>query len=229
MGVIKYLGHSFFEITLTGLDDEVKNIAIDPWVENPLSPVKIEHYRDRKLDYIFITHDHEDHFGNAIELARLTGATIVGTYEISLYVTEKGLNSIGGNIGGPLKIPGIEAILTPAFHSSKLGVPVGVVIKGNDLSIYHAGDTGLFCEMELIGELYQPEIALLPIGGHFTMGIREAAKAVELLKPKIAIPMHYNTFPVIQADPLLFKEIVEKKTNTKVVIIRPGEVFTYPA
>lgn len=102
------------------------------------------------------------------------------------------------------------------------------MVRGRDLAVYHAGDTGLFSEMELIGELYAPDIALLPIGGHFTMGVREAAKAVELLKPKYVIPMHYNTFPLIKADPLAFKQLVESRTQSKVVVLKPGEVFPYP-
>jgi len=228
MGVIKYLGHSFFEVVLTGLDSAVKNIAIDPWVENPLSPVKLGDYRDRRLDYIIVTHDHGDHLGNAIELAKATGATIIGVYEVALYAEEKGVKAIGGNIGGALRIPDLEVVLTPATHSSSRGVPVGVVVRGKDLSVYHAGDTGLFSEMELIGELYSPDIAMLPIGGHFTMGVREAVKAVELIKPKIAIPMHYNTFPLIQADPFEFKKLVESRTSSKVVVLKPGETLSYP-
>lgn len=229
MGVIKYLGHSFFEITLTGLDGSVKEIAIDPWVENPLSPVKLNQYRDRKLDYIIVTHDHGDHLGNAIELAKLTGAAVVGIYEIALYAEERGVKAIGGNIGGPLRVEDLEIILTPATHSSQRGAPTGVVVRGLDLSIYHAGDTGLFSEMSLIHELYSPDVALLPIGGHFTMGIREAAKAVELLKPKVVIPMHYNTFPLIAADPLKFKELVEKRVpGVRVEVLKPGEALRYP-
>lgn len=228
MGYLRYYGHSFFEVSLKGRDGREKIVLIDPWIDNPLSPVKLGDFKARRVDYIVVTHDHGDHLGNAIELAKLSGAPIVGVYEISLYAQEHGVKGIGGNIGGALRIEDLEIVLTPATHSSARGVPVGVVIKGEDYSVYHAGDTGLFSEMELIHELYAPDIALLPIGGHFTMGIREAVKAVELLKPKIAIPMHYNTFPVIQADPLVFKKMVEEKTSTRVVILKPGEQFTYP-
>lgn len=228
MGVIKYYGHSFFEVVLTGLDGKEKTILIDPWAGNPLSPVKPRDFKDRKVDYIIVTHDHGDHLGDAIEIARLTSGVIVGVYEIALYAEEHGVKAIGGNIGGALKIPDLEIILTPATHSSSRGVPVGVVVRGRDLSIYHAGDTGLFSEMELIGELYSPDVALLPIGGHFTMGIREAVKAVELLGPKLVIPMHYNTFPVIQADPFEFKKLVEEKYGVRVVVLNPGESISYP-
>jgi L-ascorbate metabolism protein UlaG (beta-lactamase superfamily) len=228
VGVIKYLGHSFFEVTLAGLDGAIKTLVIDPWVENPLSPVKLRDYENRKIDYILVTHDHGDHLGDAIKLARMTGALVVGIYEIAEYAEREGVKSIGGNIGGALKIPDLEVVLTPATHSSSRGAPVGFVVRGRDLSLYHAGDTGLFSEMALIGELYAPDVAMLPIGGHFTMGIREAVKAVELIKPKIAIPMHYSTFPVIQADPHLFKKLVEEKTQTRVVILRPGDTLTYP-
>lgn len=228
MAVLKYLGHSFFELVLTGLDGRTKTIAIDPWVENPLSPVKLSSYRDRRLDYVVVTHDHGDHLGNAIELAKATGATVVSIYEIAQYAEENGAKAIGGNIGGRLSIPDLEIVLTPAYHSSSRGAPTGVVVRGLDASVYHAGDTGLFSEMSLIGELYKPDIALLPIGGHFTMGVREAVKAVELLRPKIAMPMHYNTFPLIKADPDEFKKLVEAKLGVKVVVLKPGESFTYP-
>lgn len=228
MAIIKYLGHSAFEIVLTGLDGAEKIILIDPWIENPLSPVKLSDYRNRKIDYIFVTHDHGDHLGNAIEIAKETGAKIVGIFEIALYAREKGVQSIDGNIGGKLNIPDLFAVLTPAWHSSNRGAPTGVVVGGKDVTIYHAGDTGLFMEMSLIGELYGPDIALLPIGGHYTMGVKEAVKAVQLIRPKIAIPMHYNTFPPIKADPEEFKKLVESTTPTKVVILKPGETFTYP-
>jgi Predicted Zn-dependent hydrolases of the beta-lactamase fold len=228
MATVKYYGHSFFEVILTGYDEREKVVLIDPWAENPLSPVKVIDFKNRKIDYIIVTHDHGDHLGNAVDIAKLTGAPVVGVYEIALYAENHGVRGIGGNIGGTLNIPDLEIVLTPAFHSSERGAPTGVVVKGKDLTVYHAGDTGLFSEMSLISELYNPDIALLPIGGHFTMGIREAVKAVELLKPKIAIPMHYNTFPLIQADPLYFKKLVEEKTSTKVVVLKPGEILQYP-
>lgn len=203
-------------------------MLIDPWLDSPLSPSKPSDYRGVSIDYIFVTHDHGDHLGNAIELAKMTGAKVVGVYEVAELAREQGVESIGGNVGGPLAVQDLEVVLTPAVHSSSRGVPVGVVLRGTDVCVYHAGDTGLFSDMSLIGQLYYPDIALLPIGGHFTMGVREAAKAVELIRPRVAIPMHYNTFPLIRADPQEFKRLAELLTRTTVVILNPGESFSYP-
>jgi len=228
MAIIKYLGHSAFDIVLTGMDGSEKHVVIDPWISNPLSPFKLSDYRNVKLDYIIVTHDHGDHLGDAIELARETRAKFVGIFELAMYAKEHGVEAIDGNIGGGLRVEDLYIVLTPAVHSSSRGSPTGVVIGGRDVTIYHAGDTGLFHEMSLIGELYNPDIALLPIGGHYTMGVKEAVKAVHLIKPKIAIPMHYNTFPVISADPYEFKNLVEKTCATKVVVLKPGETYTYP-
>ncbi len=227
MAVIKYLGHSAFEIVLKGLDDKEKVILIDPWLTNPLSPVKPSDYYGRRIDYIFVTHDHGDHIGEAIDIAKATGARIVAVFEIANYAREKGAEAVDGNIGGRLRIDDLFAVLVPAAHSSSRGVPTGVVVGGKDIVVYHAGDTGLVAEMMFIGELYSPDVALLPIGGHYTMGVREAVKAVELIKPKIAIPMHYNTFPPIKADPEEFKRLVEEKGYAKVHILKPGETLEY--
>ena len=228
MALLKFLGHAAFDIVLRGFDSSQKRVLIDPWLENPLSPVKPSEYRGQRIDYIIVTHDHGDHLGNAVELAKMTGATIVGVYELAEQVSREGVKAAGGNVGGPLATEELEIVLTPAIHSSSRGVPVGVVLRGEDACIYHAGDTGLFGDMLLIGELYQPDVALLPIGGHFTMGVKEAAKAVQLLRPRVAIPMHYNTFPLIKADPDQFKRLVESLTRAKVVVLKPGETFTFP-
>jgi L-ascorbate metabolism protein UlaG (beta-lactamase superfamily) len=116
----------------------------------------------------------------------------------------------------------------PATHSSTRGTPTGVLIVGKETSIYHAGDTGLAAEMELVGELYSPEIALLPIGGHFTMDAYQAAKAAEMLRARVIIPMHYNTFPVIQANPDdLIRYVAERKLDAKVVVLKPGESYKF--
>ncbi len=230
MAVIRYFGHAAFELRLKGLDGKDKVVLVDPWLTNPLSPVDPESYVREvdRVDYIFVTHDHGDHLGDTLAIARETGAKVVTIYDLAVELEKKGLETIGANVGGRIKIEDIYAVLTPAIHSSEHGNPVGVVVGGSDIRIYHAGDTGLFTEMRYIHELYHPDIALLPIGGHFTMGVEEAVKAVELLKPKIAIPMHYNTFPPIKADPARFKELVEEKTNTKIVILKPGEELEYP-
>ncbi len=224
MGYVKWLGHSAFEIVLDN-----KKILVDPWLTNPLSPVKPEDYKD--VDFIVVTHDHGDHLGDALTILKRTNAKFIGIYELAQYMIENGISeerSIGGNIGGPIKIDGIEFILTQATHSSNRGAPTGVVIKGKEATIYHAGDTGLFYDMALIGELYKPDIALLPIGGHFTMGPYEAAKAVELIKPKVVIPMHYKTFPVIGGSPEEFLNYVkEKKLDVKVVVLKPGEKYEF--
>ena len=227
MVVIRWFGHSAFEI----LDGDIR-ILIDPWLSNPLSPVKPSDYRE-KPDLIVLTHGHDDHIGDAVELLRrFPEVKLAAIFELALHIQsrlgERGGEDrfIGGNIGGPMRIPGLgeKVALTPAVHSSPIGAPTGALIFTRDGVVYHAGDTGLFAEMALIGELYRPLVALLPIGGHFTMDALQAAKAVELLKPKYVIPMHYNTFPVIQADPEEFKKLVEQRApETKVVILKPGE------
>lgn len=224
MGYVRWLGHSAFEISLDG-----KKILIDPWLTNPLSPVKLESYRD--VNIVVVTHDHGDHLGDAITILKNTHAKFVGIYELALYMTENGIpqeRAIGGNIGGPIEVEELTFILTPATHSSERGSPTGVVIKGKEATIYHAGDTGLFYDMALIGELYKPDIALLPIGGHFTMGPYEAAKAVELIKPRIVIPMHYKTFPIIKGGPEEFKEEIRKRgVSVEVVVLNPGEKYEF--
>jgi len=219
MAYIKFIGHAAFELELSG-----KLIYIDPWIEgNPQAAISLSDIKH--ADYIFVTHDHGDHLGNAVEISKKTGASVVTLYEIALEVERKGGNSIGANIGGPIKLEGITAYFTPAFHTGRCA---GVVIKGKEGTIYHAGDTGVFGDMALISELYKPDIALLPIGGHFTMGPSEAAKAVELLKPKVVIPMHYNTFPVIRADPHEFEKLVKERVpDVRVVILKPGEKYEF--
>lgn len=230
---ITWLGHAAFIVELS---DRV--FLIDPWVTNPLSPYKsIESFvRDiHRVDYVIVTHDHGDHVGEAVELLRIyRDAKVCAVFELAEYLASeaKAINrSIPGNIGGPIKLDElVTLVFTPAYHSSSKGAPSGVVIMStaDNFSIYHAGDTGLFSEMALISEMYKPTVALLPIGGHFTMGVKEAVKAIELLKPQYAIPMHYNTFDVIRVDPIeLYTMVREKGLNTKVVILSPGESYRF--
>ncbi len=225
---IKWYGHSAFELV-----DGDTRILIDPWLSNPLSPTHPSRYNER-VDLIVLTHGHDDHIGDAVELLRRNPESkLAAIYELALHMQtrlgEQGGEAnrfIGGNIGGPMQIPGLgrKVALTPAVHSSPIGAPTGALVFTGEGVVYHAGDTGLFSEMSLIGELYEPLVALLPIGGHFTMDELQAAKAVEMLKPKYVIPMHYNTFPVIQADPERFRALVEKRApGVKVVVLKPGE------
>ncbi len=223
---ITYYGHSAFLVEL-----DSKRILIDPYLSNPLSPVKASEIKD--IDLVVLTHGHGDHLGDAVTILKNNkNAKVVAIFELANYVGEQigdPSRAIGGNIGGPMLVDGLKIALTPATHSSPYGAPTGVVIIGKEATIYHAGDTGVMMDMQLIGELYKPDIALLPIGGHFTMDPVEAAKAVELLKPKVAIPMHWGTFPVLYGKPEDFKKLVEEKTpETKVVILQPGETYTYP-
>lgn len=216
---ITWLGHSCFEID---------NILIDPFItENPESPRTLDQL---KPEIIAVTHGHADHLGDTTELAK-NDCTVIAIHEIANYLRSFGINAIGMNIGGTVEIDGKKFIMTHAFHSSGIdeadfkwsgGSPAGYVIDIG-ARIYHAGDTSLFTDMKLIKELYTPEIALLPIGGVFTMGIKEAAIATSWLNPKIVIPMHYNTFPPIKQDPQKFVEAVKSVCDTEVVILKPGE------
>ena len=225
MGYLKWLGHAAFEVELMG-----RRILIDPWISNPNSPVTLSELS--KVDFILVTHDHSDHLGETVQIANKTNATVVSIFELATYLAEKeGVkNTIGMNIGGPVKLTNeIEVYMTPALHSSTHGSPAGFVIKSPEAVIYHAGDTGLFSDMELIGRLYKPDIALLPIGGYFTMDPREAAYAVSLINPRAVVPMHYNTFPQIKQDPEEFKNLAESLApHVRVYVMKPGDVLNLP-
>ncbi len=230
MGRVTWYGHGSTLIELDGV-----KVLVDPWITNPLSPYKSaeDFVRDvGSINYIVVTHDHFDHVGEAAELLRqLKDVKLLSIYEVANDLGVQANAServIGANIGGPVKLGRIAAVLTPAHHSSGKGYPTGVVLIGAEGGVYHAGDTGLISEMALIGELYNISVALLPIGGHFTMGVREAVKAVELIRPKYVIPIHYNTFDVIRADPEEFRMGVENlNLPTKVIILKPGESLNF--
>ncbi|WP_209475534.1 metal-dependent hydrolase [Thermococcus stetteri] len=217
---VKFLGHAAFLI------EGSKKILIDPFLSgNPQTAVKPE---EVEADIILVTHAHGDHVGDAIGIARRSGAKIVAMYDVANYISQQAsdVETVGMNYG-PTEIDGVFIVQVPAWHSSSDGVhsignASGFIVKLDGVTIYHAGDTFVFSDMALFNELYGPiDVALLPIGGHFTMGPREAAKAVELLKPRKVVPMHYNTWPPIAQDPEEFKKLVGDKAE--VVILKPGE------
>lgn len=221
---ITWLGHAAF------LLEAGKKLLIDPFIsENPVAPCSPQ---ELSPDIIAVTHGHGDHFGDTIEIGARNGCRIFSIHEVANYIKSKGVFAEGMNKGGTVNVEGITLTMTNALHSSSIdasgfcfdgGSPAGFVIGIGGHTIYHAGDTSVFCDMQLIGEIYKPEVALLPIGDRFTMGINEALKAVELIKPEIVVPMHYNTFDIIRQDPFVFKQLVEAKTDTKVLIMKPGD------
>lgn len=229
--IIKWLGHSAFHITT----DEYLKILIDPFISNnPVAPLKVE---ELVADLILVTHGHQDHFGDTMEIADRTGAVIVTNHEISTFISKQGFECIGMNIGGNVNFQDIKVTMVTANHSSDMdfleeidagGNPSGFIIElENGRKIYHSGDTGVFGDMKtVIKDIYQPDIALIPIGDRFTMGPMEAATAADWINPEIVIPMHYNTFPLIEQNPLEFAERVESKnTEIKVVLLEPGEDY----
>lgn len=220
---ITYHGHSAFEIKT-----EKNNIIIDPFL-NGNKHAKIKP-ADVKADYIVLTHAHDDHIGDAFEIAKKNNAEIIAVNELANYAAAKGHKVHNMHIGGGFNFPFGRLKFTIAHHGSALelpepvymGEPAGVLITSNGKTVYHAGDTGLFLDMKLIGEMNSIDAALVPIGDNFTMGIDDAIKAIEFLNPKMAIPMHYDTFGVIEADPQEFKRKVES-IGKKCVVIPFGE------
>lgn len=218
---IIFYGHSFLQIT-----NDKFSILIDPFISgNPLATTK---GKDLKADYIILTHGHGDHIGDAIEIAKKNSSIIIATFEIVQYASKQGLSGHPMNIGGAKDFPFGKVKLTIAHHSSSFpdgsyaGEPTGVLLTIDGVTIYHAGDTGLFYDMKLIGEMNKIDYAFLPIGDDFTMGIDDAVKATEFLNPKVTIPIHYNTFDLIKADPKEFKRKVES-LGKQCTILAPGE------
>ena len=223
-----WLGHATFLFRSPG----GKRLVLDPWiVGNPSSPESAK--KLGALDLILVTHGHSDHMGDAVSLARSSGAMVVAPYEVSLWLQKKGLRHVVGmNPGGKLAAHGLSITMVPAMHSSSveedgqivsLGVAAGYVIRfENALTVYFAGDTCVFGDMRLIGELYQPAIGFLPIGDHYTMGPEQAAKACELLGITQVVPMHYGTFPALTGTPAKLRELVEPR-GVQVLELKPGE------
>ena len=223
-----WLGHATFVFRTPG----GKRILLDPWLTgNPSTPESARKIGD--LDLMLITHGHSDHTGDAVSIGRSSGAQVVAPYELSAWLQQKGLkNVISMNPGGTLRIHGLAITMVPAQHSSSveedgravyMGVATGYVIRFEDgLTVYFAGDTSVFGDMKLIGEMYQPTIGFLPIGDLYTMGPEQASVACDLLGIRQVVPMHYGTFPALTGTPARLRELVASR-GIDVIELRPGE------
>lgn len=219
---ITFLGHSAYLVEA----DNFKAL-IDPFISgNPDCDYKVEDFTD--ITHIFVTHGHGDHLGDAVPIAKANNATIITVFELGETLMKEGVEVFTMHIGGRSNFDFGNVKMTPALHGSGIalgdhfisgGNPCGFLITIKNKVLYHAGDTGLTMDMQLLA-YENVDVALLPIGGKFTMDINDAARAVKFIEPKIAVPMHYNTFPVIKADP---QEFANKVTNAEVKILKAGE------
>jgi L-ascorbate metabolism protein UlaG (beta-lactamase superfamily) len=229
---ISYLSHSCFLIETSG-----HTLIIDPYLtENPLAEVKAA---DIKCDFVLVTHGHFDHVGDALEIANRNDATIISSYEIADWLSRQGAKKAHPlGLGGGYNFPFGRVKLTVAFHSAGyppaegdkggfvyLGVAAGIIIQAEGKTIYHAGDTALTLEMQLIGQRNEIDVAMLPIGDNFTMGPEDAVTAAEFLRAKLVLPMHYNTFPPIHQDPKAFVASLAAK-GIKGAAMGIGETIT---
>jgi L-ascorbate metabolism protein UlaG (beta-lactamase superfamily) len=233
---ITFCGHSAVLCHIQGdtSNKDAALIAIDPWLEgNPLCPAELKQPEGLKL--IVLTHGHSDHAGDVIRLAKSTGAKVAATYELSSLLAEDGVPGdqlIFLNKGGTLHFMGLEITLVHALHSNSYqmsdgrvcyaGEACGVVIRDQSSCLYHAGDTDLFGDMQLIRDLYRPNIALLPVGDTFTMGVTQAVRAAKLVSAEITIPIHHSTFPQLLGSPTQFIEQLSE-VSLKGQILQPGE------
>jgi L-ascorbate metabolism protein UlaG (beta-lactamase superfamily) len=222
---VTFLGHSCVMAS-----DGKNNIIIDPFLTgNPQATIKA---KDIKVDYILATHGHGDHLGDAVEIAKRNNATIIAPNELAVYVSKQGAKAHNMHIGGAYNFPFGRVKLTIAHHGSAAGDgleytgnPCGFLIQMGGKLIYHAGDTGLFYDMKLIGDMNNIDLAFLPIGDNFTMGVDDAVKAVEFLSPTKVVPIHYKTWPLIDTEPLDFAKKL-KGSKVEVVLLKPGESAT---
>jgi L-ascorbate metabolism protein UlaG (beta-lactamase superfamily) len=228
---LTWLGHSAF---LMKSSSEQK-VLIDPWLDNPKAQPAVKNIS--VVDLILVTHGHSDHVGDTVQLAKRMNAPVIALFEVYLYLQSNGVTTAQGiNKGGTLAVHGIKVTMVDAIHSSDIdvdgsvmpgGEAAGMVIEfENGITVYHAGDTALFGDMRLIGQIYKPDVALLPIGGVYTMAPREAAKACELLNPKQIIGMHYGTFPILTGTPTELKQYLPARLRGRVRELEPGRAVT---
>jgi L-ascorbate metabolism protein UlaG (beta-lactamase superfamily) len=226
MATLTYIGHAAFALEANGTQ-----ILVDPFISG--NPVCQHSPDDFNPSTILITHAHNDHVGDADEISKRSGATVITIVELADYLETQGVSTIGANHGGTVAFEGGSVKFVPAWHSSAFttsdgvvapGVPAGLVVRFGGQTIYFAGDTCLFSDMKLIGE-EGIDIAVLPIGDHFTMGPDDAVKAVKFVEPKTVIPCHCNTFPPIEQDREAFKKRVDSETGATCIVLDPGQRY----
>ena len=219
---VHYDGHS-----ASGLSHEGVSRLFDPFFTG--NPAAKGSPADLSPQTILLTHGHEDHVGDTEEIAKRAGSKVVAIHELANLLGEKGLDVIGCGMGGRVKHSWGWSKLVPAFHSSSYGgkytgMPTGIVVDFAGVRVYNTGDTCVFGDMKLIAEMYQPEVLILPVGGHYTMDVYEAKKAIELVGPKAVIPVHYNTWPPLEIDVQAFKAEVESaQAGVRVHVLAAGE------
>lgn len=220
---VTFLGHACWLIK-----SGEYTLIIDPFLQdNPLAPIEPEDIQD--LGYVLVTHAHWDHLGDTVNLASRHDALVISTAEVATMIAEEGVRTHGMHLGGTHDFDFGTVRVFPAFHGS--GVPgghaAGFVLTTPEGTVYHAGDTALFSDMKLLNGVVveRVDLALLPIGNNYTMGVDDAVLATKWIKPRVVSPMHYNTWPVIKTDPDLFKSQVEAATDTRTEIVEPGGSF----
>ena len=221
---LRFLGHACFT-----LSDGDTTVLIDPFLsQNPkaaASPDEIDPAA------ILLTHGHSDHVGDTVAIAKRTGAPVFAITELAGELSGEGLETINCNLGGKHEFDWGTAKLVPAWHTSTtdngtVSTPAGLLIDFKGTLVYHLGDTCLFSDLQLVGKRRQVDVALMPIGGHFTMDRIDAVDAADFVGAKVVIPCHYNTFPLIETDPQAFKADVESATSSTVTVLAPGDTFS---
>ena len=223
-GSLTWLGHASFRLDTPG----GKRVYVDPWLSSPTTPDGEK--EPERVDLIALTHGHSDHVGETVDLHKRYGCPVVALVELRGWLSKQGVEenmAHGPNKGGTVEVDGIKITLTDAHHSSSagdgtyLGEPAGLVIEVEDgTKVYFAGDTNAFMDMQLIGRIYAPDVAVLPIGDHFTMGPKEAAVALELLGVKRCVPCHWGTFPLLRGQPA---QLAELAPGVDVSDLQPGD------